>query len=113
MLLYQHHITKEVSMSLTSLHKKPLHNKSNNKTRKPSKFLSALMTGISISTIGALSMTAPTLASAKTVQPSTADYSFTVEDKYKGSATRTLSKSGSTWKYNAWSLLGFISLEGY
>jgi len=87
-------------MSLTSLHKKPFHNESNNTKRKPSKFLSAVMTGVSISTIGALSMTAPTLASAKTIQPSTADYSFTVEDKYKGSATRTLSKSGSTWKYN-------------
>ncbi|GAF53687.1 LOW QUALITY PROTEIN: hypothetical protein JCM18900_12278 [Psychrobacter sp. JCM 18900] len=72
----------------------------NNAKRSPSKFLSALVTGISISTVGALSMTAPTLASAKTVQPSTADYSFTVEDKYKGTATRTLSKSGNTWKYN-------------
>ena len=45
-------------------------------------------------------MTAPTLASAKTIQPSSANYNFTVEDKYKGTATRTLSKSGSTWKYN-------------
>ncbi|GAA0797832.1 DUF3108 domain-containing protein [Psychrobacter piscatorii] len=87
-------------MSSPSMHNQSLHNDSNNTKRSPSKFLSALMTGISISTIGALSMTAPTLASAKTVQPSTANYSFTVEDKYKGSATRTLNKSGNTWKYN-------------
>ncbi|WP_420825347.1 DUF3108 domain-containing protein [Psychrobacter frigidicola] len=56
--------------------------------------------GASIAAIGALSMTAPTIASAKTVKPSSADYSFTVEDKYKGTATRNLSKSGNIWKYN-------------
>ena len=87
-------------MSFLSMHNKSLPNDSNNTKRSPSKFLSALVTGISISTIGALSMTTPTLASAKTVQPSTANYSFTVEDKYKGTATRTLNKSGNTWKYN-------------
>ena len=68
--------------------------KRNNKRR------TTLITGASIAAIGALSMTAPTLASAKTVQPSTADYSFTVENKYKGNATRTLKKSGNTWNYN-------------
>ncbi|WP_367105753.1 DUF3108 domain-containing protein [uncultured Psychrobacter sp.] len=72
----------------------------NNIKSRHSKFLSTLTTGISIATIGALSMSAPTLASAKTVQPSTASYNFTVEDKYNGSATRTLSKSGNVWKYN-------------
>ena len=65
-----------------------------------SKLLTALTTGASIAAIGALTMTAPTLASAKTVQPSSANYSFTVEDKYKGTATRTLAKSGNSWKYN-------------
>ena len=50
--------------------------------------------------IGAMSMTVPTLANAKDVSPSTADYTFTVENKYKGTATRSLSKSGNTWKYN-------------
>ena len=50
--------------------------------------------------IGALSMTAPTLANAKNIQPSSADYSFTVENKYKGSATRQLTQSGNAWKYN-------------
>ena len=70
----------------------------NNQNRSLNKRRSLLMAGASIATIGALSMTAPTLASAKTIQPSTADYSFTVEDKYKGTATRTLSKSGSTYK---------------
>lgn len=68
--------------------------------RSKHKLLSTLTTGASIAAIGALSMTTPTLASAKTIQPSSADYSFTVEDKYKGSATRTLSKSGNVWKYN-------------
>ncbi len=65
-----------------------------------SKLLTAITTGISIATIGAISMSAPTLANAKTIQPSTANYSFTVEDKYKGTATRTLRKSGNTWNYN-------------
>lgn len=70
------------------------HKKSNT-----NKLRSMLTTGASIAAIGALSMTAPTLASAKTIQPSTADYSFTVEDKYKGTATRSLAKSGDTWNY--------------
>lgn len=71
-----------------------------NHKKRSNKFLSALTTGASIAAIGALSMTAPTIASAKSVQPSSADYSFTVEDKYKGTATRNLSKSGNTWKYD-------------
>lgn len=54
----------------------------------------------SIAALGALSMAAPTIASAKAVQPSSADYSFTVEDKYKGTATRTLNKTGNNWKYD-------------
>ncbi|WP_350657460.1 DUF3108 domain-containing protein [Psychrobacter sp. S1-30-MNA-CIBAN-0213] len=87
-------------MSFSSINKKSLITDSNNTKRSKSKFLTALTTGASIAAIGALSMTAPTLASAKTVQPSNADYSFTVEDKYKGTANRTLSKSGDTWKYN-------------
>ncbi len=76
--------------------------KPHSKHTKPSKskLLSVLTTGASIAAIGALSMAAPTLASAKTIQPSSADYSFTVEDKYNGSATRTLSKSGNVWKYD-------------
>ncbi|MBH0065968.1 DUF3108 domain-containing protein [Psychrobacter sp. SZ93C1] len=73
---------------------------SNNTKRSKSKILTALTSGASIAAIGALSMTAPTIASAKTIQASSANYSFTVEDKYKGTATRTLSKSGDTWKYN-------------
>lgn len=88
-------------MSFLMNHKPSLTNGiSSNTRRKKSRFLSGLTTGASIAAIGALSMTAPTLASAKTIQPSSANYNFTVEDKYKGTATRTLSKSGSTWKYN-------------
>lgn len=72
----------------------------NDKKQGRSKLLTALTTSASIAAIGGLSMTAPTIASAKTIQPSSANYSFTVEDKYKGTATRTLNKSGNTWKYN-------------
>jgi hypothetical protein len=68
--------------------------------KRSNKLLSALTAGASIAAIGALTMTAPTLASAKTIQPSSADYSFTVEDKYKGTANRTLSKSGNIWNYD-------------
>ncbi|HCR86619.1 MULTISPECIES: DUF3108 domain-containing protein [Psychrobacter] len=87
-------------MSFLSQNKQSLTTHSNNPKRSLSKFLSALTTGVSIAVIGALSMTAPTLASAKSVEPSSANYSFTIEDKYKGTATRTLNKSGNTWKYN-------------
>lgn len=77
-----------------------INNNSNNTDRSKPKLLSIFTTGVGIAAIGALSMTAPTLASAKVVQPSSANYNFTVEDKYKGTATRILSKSGSTWKYD-------------
>lgn len=87
-------------MSFLSNPKPSLSAHSNNPKRSASKFLTALTTGASIAAIGALSMTAPTLASAKNIEPSSANYSFTVEDKYKGTATRTLNKSGNTWKYN-------------
>ncbi|MHA1178163.1 DUF3108 domain-containing protein [Psychrobacter sp. Sarcosine-02u-2] len=87
-------------MSFLSQNKQSLTTHSNNPKRSNSKILSALTTGVSIAAIGALSMTAPTLASAKSVEPSSANYSFTIEDKYKGTATRTLNKSGNTWKYN-------------
>lgn len=59
-----------------------------------------LKTSAAAAVIGAMTMIAPTLASAKNIQPVTADYSFTVEDKYKGNATRTLSQAGNSWKYN-------------
>lgn len=87
-------------MSFLSTNKKVLPINSNNPQRRSAKLLTALTTGVSIAAIGALSMTAPTLASAKSVEPSSANYSFTIEDKYKGTATRTLNKSGNTWKYN-------------
>ena len=59
-----------------------------------------LRTSAAAALIGAMSLTAPTLANAKNIAPSTADYSFTIEDKYKGSAPRTLSQAGNSWKYN-------------
>ncbi|MCD1278937.1 MAG: DUF3108 domain-containing protein [Psychrobacter sp.] len=85
-------------MSFFSMIKKAI--VTNDAQRSKSRRLTILTSGASIAAIGALSMTAPTLANAKTVQPSSANYSFTVEDKYKGTATRTLSKSGNTWKYD-------------
>lgn len=66
-----------------------------NKTPSP-----ILRASMAAAVVGAMTMTVPTLANAKNIEPSTADYSFTVEDKYKGSATRALKKSGNTWKYN-------------
>ena len=72
----------------------------NDKKHRKSTFLTALTSSASIAAIGALSMTAPTIASAKDIQPSSASYTFTVEDKYKGTATRSLVKSGNTWKYD-------------
>ena len=88
-------LSKNQKSSMTNIN-----NKENNKEQGRSKLLTALTTSASIAAIGALSMTAPTIASAKDIQPSSANYTFTIEDKYKGTATRTLSKSSNTWKYN-------------
>lgn len=63
-------------------------------------WLTSCMTGMSIAAIGVASIAAPSIASAKTLESSTASYNFTVEDKYKGTATRTLSHSGNDWQYN-------------
>lgn len=87
-------------MSFSSIIRSTNPDHSNPTKRSQPAFLSAFSTGLGIAAIGALTMTAPTLASAKTVQPSSANYSFTVEDKYKGTATRTLAKSGNSWNYN-------------
>lgn len=87
-------------MSFLSMKQKLGRTDCNNTKPHKSKLLTALTTGASVAAIGALSMTAPTLASAKNIEPSSANYSFTVEDKYKGIATRTLNKSGNTWKYS-------------
>lgn len=59
-------------------------------------FLAKTLT-VSLITAGTLSFSG--YASAKTISPSTAKYSFTIENKYKGTATRTLSKSGNNWSY--------------
>lgn len=85
-------------MSFLSINKTP--SVTSDKHGSKSKLLTALTTGTSIVAIGALSMTAPILANAKTVQASNANYSFTVEDKYKGTATRVLNKSGNAWQYD-------------
>ena len=87
-------------MSFLSKNQESLMTNINKKNQSRSKILMAFTTSASIAAIGVLSMTAPTIASAKDIQPSSANYSFTVEDKYKGTATRTLNKSGNTWKYD-------------
>ncbi len=69
-------------------------------TKRRNKLLSAITMSASIAAIGMITMTAPIIANAKTIEPYSANYNFTIEDKYKGSATRTLSKSGSNWKYD-------------
>ncbi|PNK60124.1 DUF3108 domain-containing protein [Psychrobacter sp. FDAARGOS_221] len=38
-------------------------------------------------------------AMAADLAPSTADYTFSVDNKYNGTGTRTLTKSGNTWNY--------------
>ena len=87
-------------MSFLSKNQESLMTNINKKNQSRSKILMAFTTSASIAAIGALSMTAPMIASAKDIQPSSANYSFTVEDKYKGTATRTLNNSGNTWKYD-------------
>ncbi|MBP2281556.1 hypothetical protein H4W00_002369 [Psychrobacter sp. PL19] len=86
-------------MSASLINKPSTESHSTHTKRSKHKLLSALTMGASIAAVGALSMTTPTLANAKTIQASSADYNFTIEDKYKGSATRNLSKSGNLWKY--------------
>jgi len=70
----------------------------NLKPIKPARSTAAM--SAALVTVGMMSMGAATIAQAKVIQPSNADYSFTVEDKYKGTANRSLTKSGNTWKYN-------------
>ena len=56
-----------------------------------------IVAGVSLATATAVASTAGMASTALT--PSTADYSFTIENKYKGTATRTLTKSGNSWNY--------------
>lgn len=53
--------------------------------------------GVGLAAATAVVSTAGMASTALT--PSTADYNFTVENKYKGTATRTLTKSGNSWTY--------------
>ncbi len=53
--------------------------------------------GVGLAAATAVASTAGMASTALT--PSTADYNFTVENKYKGTATRTLTKSGNSWTY--------------
>lgn len=42
----------------------------------------------------------PNIANAKTLKPYQADYKFTIDNKYKGKATRKLVKTGNQWQYD-------------
>ena len=53
--------------------------------------------GVGLATATAVASTAA--MAAGTLTPTTADYNFTIENKYKGTATRSLTKSGNTWNY--------------
>lgn len=86
-------------MSLLSS-KKSNFKKASLKKANVKKSLTTLATSSAIISAGVLSMGTANLASAKAIEPSNADYSFTVEEKYKGTANRSLTKSGNTWKYN-------------
>ncbi|WP_296402884.1 DUF3108 domain-containing protein [Psychrobacter sp.] len=56
-----------------------------------------IIAGIGLATATAVASTAGMAATA--LSPSTADYNFTVDNKYKGTATRTLTQSGNSWNY--------------
>ena len=56
-----------------------------------------IVAGVSLATATAVASTAGMASTALT--PSTADYTFTVENKYKGTATRTFTKSCNLWNY--------------
>lgn len=53
----------------------------------------------SISLAAAATMASPTVMAASSLTPITADYNLTVDNKYNGTATRSLTKSGDTWNY--------------
>ncbi|AWT48654.1 DUF3108 domain-containing protein [Psychrobacter sp. YP14] len=56
-----------------------------------------LATTLGLATATAVASTVSMAAS--TLTPTTADYNFTAEGKYKGTATRSLTKSGNNWNY--------------
>lgn len=62
----------------------------------PQRLLSGLL--LSAIAVGGLTMTMTTTASAKNIQAQTADYRFSV-DGHNGTATRSLTQSGNTYKY--------------
>lgn len=56
-----------------------------------------LAAGIGLATATAVASTSGIAATSLT--PMTADYNLTVDNKYNGTATRSLTKSGNTWNY--------------
>ena len=60
----------------------------------------SLLTNIGIGVSLAAAASVPLSATAATeITPSTANYKFSVDDKYNGTATRELTKSGTNWSY--------------
>ncbi|WP_019672927.1 DUF3108 domain-containing protein [Psychrobacter lutiphocae] len=58
---------------------------------------SKIATGIGLAAAATVASSVSLASTA--LAPSTADYTFTVENKYKGTGTRTLTKSGNNWTY--------------
>lgn len=63
---------------------------------KSGKSISAI---VSASALVLMAATATTSASASVLTPYKADYTFSIEGKYNGTAQRTLSKSGKNYRY--------------
>ena len=68
---------------------------SQKKNAKTASLLANIGVGVGLATAA----TMPLSAQATEVSPSTASYTFSVDNRYNGTATRKLSKSGNNWTY--------------
>ena len=68
---------------------------SQKKHTKTASLLANIGVGVGLATAA----TMPLSAQATEVSPSTASYTFSVDNRYNGTATRKLSKSGNNWTY--------------
>lgn len=79
----------------------------NPSSHHPQHFLSTMVKSAAIKIASMMAITTmssammlPNIANAKTIQPYQADYKFTIDNKYKGKATRKLFKTGNQWQYD-------------
>lgn len=68
---------------------------SQKKNAKTASLLANIGVGVGLATAATMSLS----AQATEVSPSTASYTFSVDNRYNGTATRKLSKSGNNWTY--------------